>query len=111
MVLINVYEALVYKPGDLYDVNGVKGVVFYVDETGCITFTTGACVNNFTLEKPASNVLPGLTMPEQRLDGTWTPGWWDIEDWAKYYSIISGKMNDDGTVSDANLPNKTSSTS
>ena len=61
---------------------------------------------NFTLEKPASNVLPGLTMPEQRLDGTWTPGWWDIEDWAKYYSIISGKMNDDGTVSDANLPNK-----
>ena len=34
MVLINVYEALEYKPGDLYDVNGVKGVVFYVDETG-----------------------------------------------------------------------------
>lgn len=26
--------------------------MFYVDETGCITFTTGACVNNFTLEKP-----------------------------------------------------------
>ena len=26
--------------------------MFYVDETGCITFTTGACVNNFSLEKP-----------------------------------------------------------
>lgn len=26
--------------------------MFYVDETGCITFTTGACVNSFTLEKP-----------------------------------------------------------
>lgn len=26
--------------------------MFYVDETGCITFTTGACINNFTLEKP-----------------------------------------------------------
>ena len=26
--------------------------MFYVDETGCITFTTGACVNNFTLENP-----------------------------------------------------------
>ena len=25
--------------------------MFYVDETGCITFTTGACVNSFTLEK------------------------------------------------------------
>lgn len=26
--------------------------MFYVDEKGCITFTTGACVNSFTLEKP-----------------------------------------------------------
>lgn len=26
--------------------------MFYVDETGCITFTSGACINNFTLEKP-----------------------------------------------------------
>ena len=34
MVVINVYEPQAYAPGDLYDVNGVKGVVFYVDETG-----------------------------------------------------------------------------
>ena len=26
--------------------------LYYVDEQGCITFTSGACVNNFTLEKP-----------------------------------------------------------
>lgn len=26
--------------------------MFYVDEKGCLTFTTGACVNYFTLEKP-----------------------------------------------------------
>jgi hypothetical protein len=26
--------------------------MFYVDDKGCITFTTGACVNNFTLAKP-----------------------------------------------------------
>lgn len=26
--------------------------MFYVDEKGAITFTSGACVNNFTLEKP-----------------------------------------------------------
>ena len=63
-------------------------------------------LKNFTLENPANNVLPGLDAPEQRLDGSWTPGWWDIEDWAKYYSIISGKMNDDGSISSENLPNK-----
>ena len=34
MVLINVYEPQAYAPGDLYDVNGVKGVVFYVEEGG-----------------------------------------------------------------------------
>jgi hypothetical protein len=26
--------------------------MFYLDEKGCLTFTTGACVNSFTLEKP-----------------------------------------------------------
>ncbi len=26
--------------------------LYYVDEKGCLTFTTGACVNYFTLEKP-----------------------------------------------------------
>lgn len=33
-VTITVKEARVYSPGDLYDEDGVKGVVFYVDETG-----------------------------------------------------------------------------
>lgn len=31
--------------------------LYYVDEKGCITFTTGACVNNFTLEKPIAVLL------------------------------------------------------
>lgn len=26
--------------------------MFYMDEQGCITFTTGACINNFTLPQP-----------------------------------------------------------
>ena len=26
--------------------------LYYVDEKGCLTFTSGACVNNFVLEKP-----------------------------------------------------------
>lgn len=31
--------------------------MFYVDQEGCITFTTGACVNSFTLEKPIRILL------------------------------------------------------
>ena len=31
--------------------------LYYLDEKGCITFTTGACVNDFTLEKPISVLL------------------------------------------------------
>lgn len=30
---------------------------YYVDETGCFTFTTGACINAFTLEKPIKLLL------------------------------------------------------
>lgn len=31
--------------------------LYYVDQEGCITFTRGACVNNFTLEKPIKMLL------------------------------------------------------
>lgn len=31
--------------------------MFYIDNEGCITFTSGACVNNFTLEKPIQILL------------------------------------------------------
>ena len=31
--------------------------MFYVDQEGCITFTTGACVNTFKLEKPIRILL------------------------------------------------------
>lgn len=31
--------------------------LYYVDNKGALTFTTGACVNNFTLEKPVSILL------------------------------------------------------
>ena len=33
--------------------------MYYVDEKGAITFTSGACVNNFNLEKPISILLSG----------------------------------------------------
>lgn len=31
--------------------------LYYIDEQGAITFTSGACVNNFTLEKPVKMLL------------------------------------------------------
>lgn len=36
--------------------------MFYVDEQGCITFTSGACVNNFSLEKPIRLLLNQRTV-------------------------------------------------
>lgn len=36
--------------------------MFYVDEEGCITFTSGACVNNFKLEKPLRLLLNQRTV-------------------------------------------------
>lgn len=33
--------------------------MFYLDDKGCITFTTGACVNSFTLEKPIKILMNG----------------------------------------------------
>ncbi len=40
--------------------SGIKKIVqkmFYIDDKGCITFTNGACVNSFTLEKPVKILL------------------------------------------------------
>lgn len=31
--------------------------LYYIDNTGCFTFTTGACLNKFTLEKPIQLLL------------------------------------------------------
>ena len=31
--------------------------LYYIDENGCFTFTTGACLNSFTLEKPVKMLL------------------------------------------------------
>lgn len=36
--------------------------MFYVDEEGCITFTSGACVNSFQLEKPLRLLLNQRTV-------------------------------------------------
>ena len=38
------------------DVNELQRL-YYIDETGCFTFTTGACVNTFNLSKPIKLLL------------------------------------------------------
>lgn len=38
------------------DVNELQKL-YYIDETGCFTFTSGACLNSFTLEKPIKLLL------------------------------------------------------
>lgn len=71
-VIINVYEALAYKPGDLYDVNGVKGVVFYVNEDG----TSGYIMSMDEAELQWSTVFEWANCVTNRGD-------WNTEDMLK----------------------------
>lgn len=55
-ILSSIYA---YNLPELNKGNIVKPIqkMFYVDEKGCITFTSGACANYFTLEKPMKILL------------------------------------------------------
>ena len=55
MSILNVNGKEVQKAKKI-DVNELQRY-YYIDETGCFTFTTGACVNAFTLEKPIKLLL------------------------------------------------------
>lgn len=55
MSILNVNGKEIQKAKKL-DVNELQRY-YYLDETGCFTFTTGACVNRFTLEKPIKLLL------------------------------------------------------
>lgn len=55
MSILNVNGKEIQKAKKI-DVNELQRY-YYVDETGCFTFTTGACVNSFTLEKPIKLLL------------------------------------------------------
>lgn len=50
---INSKELLKSKYLEVSELNRL----FYIDETGCFTFTNGACLNAFTLEKPIKVLL------------------------------------------------------
>lgn len=53
--ILNVNSKELLKVKNL-DVNELQKL-YYIDETGCFTFTTGACLNAFTLEKPIKLLL------------------------------------------------------
>jgi DNA polymerase III sliding clamp (beta) subunit (PCNA family) len=55
MSILNVNGREIQKAKRL-DVNELQRY-YYIDETGCFTFTTGACVNSFTLAKPIKLLL------------------------------------------------------
>ena len=55
MSILNVNGKEIQKAKRL-DVNELQRY-YYIDETGCFTFTTGACVNAFTLDKPIKLLL------------------------------------------------------
>ena len=44
--------------------------------------------------KLAHGTPPELTAPIQMADGSWTPGWWDIRDWAAFYKLLTATTED-----------------
>ena len=68
MSILNVNGKEIQKAKKL-DVNELQRY-YYIDETGCFTFTTGACVNAFTLEKPIKLLLTDKVVKLFKLFGT-----------------------------------------
>lgn len=54
--ILNVNSKEVQKASKSVTANELQKL-YYVDETGCFTFTTGACLNSFKLEKPVKLLL------------------------------------------------------
>lgn len=79
MSILNVNGREIQKAKKL-DVNELQRY-YYIDETGCFTFTTGACVNAFTLEKPIKLLLTDRVVKLFKLFNT------DV--WMSYGHIIN----------------------
>lgn len=54
--ILNVNSKEIQKGKNLININELQKL-YYVDETGCFTFTTGATLNKFDLEKPVKLLL------------------------------------------------------
>lgn len=68
MSVLNVNSREVQKAKRV-EVNGLQRY-YYIDETGCFTFTTGACINAFTLEKPIKLLLTDKVVKLFKLFGS-----------------------------------------
>jgi hypothetical protein len=68
MSILNVNSREVQKAKKV-EVNELQRY-YYIDETGCFTFTTGACINAFTLEKPIKLLLTDKVVKLFKLFGT-----------------------------------------
>ena len=79
MSILNVNGKEIQKAKKL-DVNELQRY-YYIDETGCFTFTTGACVNAFTLEKPIKLLLTDKVVKLFKLFNT------DV--WMSYGHIVN----------------------
>ena len=84
MSILNVNSREIEKAKKL-DINELQRY-YYIDETGCFTFTTGACVNAFTLEKPIKLLLTNKTVKLFKLFNT------DV--WMSY----GHEVNSDGSL-------------
>lgn len=40
------------------------------------------------------SVPDALEKPQRQLDGSWSPGWWDIRDWVEYYKLMLNTEED-----------------
>lgn len=56
MSILTVNSKEIAKAKNMVNVNELQKL-YYIDETGCFTFTSGACVNSFTLAKPVRMLL------------------------------------------------------
>ena len=79
MSILNVNGKEIQKAKKL-DVNELQRY-YYIDETGCFTFTTGACVNTFSLEKPIKLLLTDKVVKLFKLFNT------DV--WMSYGHIVN----------------------
>lgn len=46
----------------------------------------GKAIQDFEMKKGLGNTR--LQEPRKRDDGSWTPGWWNIEDWYEFYYLL-----------------------
>jgi hypothetical protein len=52
------------------------------------------------IKKKIESFTPQYTIPDildrpvRLSNGDWSPGWWDIRDWANYYKLLTGTVED-----------------